>query len=43
MEGEELPLMEAATKQQTCEGTAVWEHLTCAIVICRVCELVTAL
>jgi hypothetical protein len=35
-------LLEAATKQQAPEGAAHWEDVACAVVICRVCQLVTA-
>jgi hypothetical protein len=40
---EESLLLEATTKQQAEEGTTGWKDLTCAVMICKVCELVTAL
>jgi hypothetical protein len=42
-EAEESPLLRDATKQWAREGTADWEDLVCTVVICTVCELVTAL
>jgi hypothetical protein len=43
IEAEESLLLGAASRQRACEGTTDWEDIVCAIVICRVCELVTAL
>jgi hypothetical protein len=42
IETEESPLLEATTKQQTPEDAADCEDLACAIVIYKVCGLVTA-